>query len=95
MVLGGTVREVLQYVLSGSAPLGIVFVTDTLSLKPGSPVRQLFVFPRDSMKTPILYPVAVVSESKNRDAARRMVEFLGGTAARQAFRSAGFTVKNE
>jgi molybdate transport system substrate-binding protein len=95
LVLGGSVREVLQYVLSGSAPLGIVFITDALSLKPGSPVRQLFVFPGDATKTPILYPVAVVSASRNRETARRMVEFFQGSAARQAFRSAGFIVKNE
>jgi molybdate transport system substrate-binding protein len=95
LVLGGSVREVLQYVLSGSAPLGIVFVTDVLSLKPGSPVRQLFLFPGDATKTSILYPVAVVSASRNGETARRMVEFFQGSAARQAFRSAGFMVKNE
>jgi molybdate transport system substrate-binding protein len=90
LVLGGTVREVLQFVESGSAPLGIVFVTDARSVKPGSPVRQLFVFPPDSLKTPILYPVAVVSASKSRDAATRLVDFFQGPAALQAFRAAGF-----
>ncbi len=90
LVLGGSVREVLQYVQSGSAPLGIVFVTDVVSLKPGHPVQQLFVFPTDAANTPILYPVAVVSASRNREKAGSMVEFLQSPAARQAFRSAGF-----
>ena len=52
LVLGGNVREVLQFVESGSAPLGIVFVTDALSVKPGSPVRQLYVFPKDALEDP-------------------------------------------
>jgi len=93
LVLGGTVREVLLYVESGSAPLGVVFVTDALSLKPGSPVRQLFRFPEDTVKTPILYPVAVVRASKNLDGAQRMIEFLESEVARQAFREAGFLLK--
>jgi molybdate transport system substrate-binding protein len=90
LVLGGTVREVLQYVESGAAPLGIVFVTDALSVKPGYPVRQLFLFPGSALQTPILYPAAVVSASKNRDTAMRMIEFLQSAPAWDAFRRAGF-----
>jgi molybdate transport system substrate-binding protein len=93
LVLGGSVREVLQYVESGSAPLGIVFVTDALSAKPGSSLRQLFQFPADAVKTPIVYPLAVVSASKHRIASERMVDFLSGETALEVFRRAGFTVK--
>jgi molybdate transport system substrate-binding protein len=92
LVLGGNVREVLQFVESGSAPLGIVFVTDALSVKPGSPVRQLYIFPKDALKTLIVYPVAVVSATKNGRAASKMIEFLQGHVSREAFRAAGFIV---
>jgi molybdate transport system substrate-binding protein len=92
LVLGGNVREVLQFVESGSAPLGIVFVTDALSVRPGSSVRQLFVFPKDALKTPVVYPVAVVSATKNGQAAAKMIEFLQGRTSRGAFRAAGFIV---
>jgi len=95
LVLGGNVREVLQFVESGSAPLGIVFVTDALAVKPGSPVRQLFVFPKDALTTPILYPAAVVSATKNGQAASKMIEFLRGPISREAFRAAGFIVTPE
>jgi len=92
LALAGNVREVLQYVQNGSAPLGMVFATDALAAPAGS-VRQLFVFPQDSLETPILYPVAVVSASKNRAKAARMIEFLKGDSARNAFRAAGFILK--
>jgi molybdate transport system substrate-binding protein len=93
LVYGGTVREVLQYVESGSAPFGIVFSTDALSVRPSSPVRQIFLFPDDGRSTPILYPIAVVAASKNREKAEKLVEFLQTAAARDAFRKAGFVVK--
>jgi len=93
LALGGNVREVLQYVQNGSAPLGIVFATDVLAASPGS-VRQLFAFPEDSLANhPILYPVAVVSASKHKDIAMKLIEFLRGDAARDAFRAAGFILK--
>jgi molybdate transport system substrate-binding protein len=93
LVLGGTVREVLQYVASGSAPLGIVFATDALSVKRRDGLRELFRFPADVLDTPIAYPVAVISASRNRTAAGRMVDFLAGDTARAVFRGAGFIVK--
>lgn len=91
LVLGGNVREVLQYVQSGSAPLGIVFRTDVLAASRGS-VQQVFVFPETSTRL-ILYPVAVVSASRNQEAAARLVQFLQGDVARSAFQNAGFIQK--
>ncbi len=92
LVLGGNVREVLQYVQNGSAPLGIVFLTDALTVSPGS-IQRLFEFPDDAVGVPILYPVAVVSASKHKDKAEKLIEFFQGDAARNAFRSAGFILR--
>jgi molybdate transport system substrate-binding protein len=89
LALGGNVREVLQYVESGSAPLGIVFATDALSA--GTRVRTLFGFDRDAVRTPVLYPIAVIAASKKREAASRLIDFLQSAAAWEAFRKAGFT----
>ena len=89
---GGSVREVLQFVQSGSAPLGIVFLTDALSARPAGSVQTIYAFPNEILSTPIVYPAAVVAATKNRSAAQRLVEFLRGDAARQAFRRAGFTL---
>ena len=93
LVFGGTVREVLQYVQTGSAPLGIVFVTDALSASAGSHVRQVYTFPASALQTPILYPVAVVKASKNPGSAGKLIDFLRSAAAKDAFRAAGFVVK--
>lgn len=92
LALAGNVREVLQYVQNGSAALGIVFATDVPTDR-SSLVRQLFLFPDDAVGASILYPVAVVSASKNPDAAAMVIDFFRGTKARDAFRSAGFILK--
>jgi len=93
IVFGGTVREVLQYVQSGSAPLGIVFATDALSSGAAGHVRQVYTFPESALKTPILYPIAVVKSSKDPESARKMIDFLRSATAKDAFRRAGFVVK--
>jgi molybdate transport system substrate-binding protein len=93
LAFGGTVREVLQFVESGSVPLGIVFKTDALSLKPGSPIGVLYEFPDGSAATPIVYPIAVVAATKRRDLALKLAEFLAGPYCAEAYRKAGFLVK--
>ena len=89
-VLGGSVREVLQFVQSGSAPLGVVFATDAHA--PGSRVLTVYDFPAASLTTPIRYPIAVIAATKNPALAFRLAAFLEGARAREAFRSAGFIV---
>jgi molybdate transport system substrate-binding protein len=93
LVLGGNVRQVLQYVESGSAPLGIVFSTDANSVKKGSPVARLWDFPDSALATPVLYPVAIVSSSLHKSEAAKFIAFLQGSAARDVFGRAGFGVK--
>jgi molybdate transport system substrate-binding protein len=92
LVFGGSVREVLQYVQSGSAPLGVVFATDALAAKPGSRVHRLFDFPADALRLAIRYPVAVVAATKNPGKAGKLLAFLQGPQATDAFRKAGFIV---
>jgi molybdate transport system substrate-binding protein len=72
----------------GEAPFGIVYETDA-RIDPN--VRIVSVFPDDSHK-PIVYPVAVVKTSKNRDAAK-FVTYLSGPTAKEIFVKYGFTVK--
>jgi molybdate transport system substrate-binding protein len=93
LVLGGTVREVLQYVESGSAPMGIVFLTDAMTLKPGGRIARLYQFPESALKAPVLYPVAVMAASKAKDKASQLIAFLRGSSAKEAFVRAGFVVK--
>jgi molybdate transport system substrate-binding protein len=90
-VLGGSVREVLQFVQSGSAPLGVVFATDARAATGGA-VRSIYDFPAASLDSPIRYPVAVTAATKNGENARRLAAFLEGARAREVFRAAGFIV---
>jgi molybdate transport system substrate-binding protein len=93
LALGGNVRQVLQYVESGSAPLGIVFATDANSVKAGSPVARLYDFPESALTSPVLYPIAIVASSKNKSEAAKLIAFLQGKSAREAFAKAGFGIK--
>ncbi len=94
LVLGNNVRQVLQFVETGSAPFGIVFLTDAASVSKDSPVARLFVFPDSALKKPVLYPIAVVSASKKQRQAEKLIKFLSASeAARAAFAKTGFVVR--
>ncbi len=92
LVLGGNVREVLQYVQTASAPLGIVFLTDAMSVKPDSGVAIVYQFPA-KLSTPVIYPVGIVAASKNSDKAAAFIKFLQTAEAKAAFEKAGFVVQ--
>lgn len=92
LVLGGTVREVLQFVESGSAPYGVVFLTDAMTVKPESGVKILYQFAAN-LSSPVIYPVAVVGASKSTDKAAAFIAFLQTPAAKEAFKKAGFVVQ--
>jgi molybdate transport system substrate-binding protein len=79
------VRAALALVARGEAPLGIVYLTDARAA-PG--VRVVGAFPAAS-HAPIVYPVAVLSASRNREgeAFRR---FLISPEGKAVFRRFGF-----
>ena len=82
-----SVRAALALVSRGEAPFGIVYQTDAAA-DPG--VAIVGTFP-ESSHLPIIYPVAVLSESKSRDAAA-YVDFLRSAKAAPFFEGQGFTV---
>ena len=86
-VLAKDVRQVLTYVASGNADAGIVYATDA---KTSADVRVAAVAPENSHQ-PIVYPVAVLKDSKNTAAARSFVEFLLSSKAQAIFQKYGFS----
>lgn len=86
LALGEDVRATLAYVARGEAPLGIVYSTDA-RIEPR--VRVVATFPGNTHE-PIVYPAALVKDSK--PAAAAFLNFLQGPQARAAFERAGFTV---
>ena len=87
VVYAKDVRAVLTYVETGNADAGMVYQTDANTSKK---VRVIAVAPADS-HDPILYPAAVLRDSKNKPAARAFLEFLTGPDARAVFQKYGFT----
>ncbi len=87
VVYAKDVRAVLTYVETGNADAGMVYQTDASTSRK---VRVIAVAPADS-HDPILYPAAVLHDSKNKPAARAFLEFLAGPDARAVFQKYGFT----
>jgi molybdate transport system substrate-binding protein len=81
------VRAVLTYVETGNADAGMVYQTDANTSRK---VRVIAIAPADS-HDPILYPAAILRDSKNKPAARAFLEFLAGPDARAVFQKYGFT----
>jgi molybdate transport system substrate-binding protein len=77
LVLGSTIRQVLDYLARSEVDAGFVFATDVVA-------SRSEVVAVEDLKTrePVVYPAAVVSGSAGKGAARRFVGFLSGSEAR-------------
>lgn len=82
-----SVRAALALVSRGEAPYGIVYQTDAAA-DPG--VAIVGTFPEDS-HPPIIYPIALLAESKNTEAAAYL-DFLKSDKAAAFFEAQGFTI---
>ena len=82
-----SVRAALALVSRGEAPYGIVYQTDAAA-DPG--VAVVGTFPEDS-HPPIIYPVAILSESKSAVSAAYL-DFLKSDKAAPFFTEQGFTI---
>jgi len=87
--LGTNVTEVLSWVESGSAEVGIVYATDAAS---SDKVQVIAEAPEGSLKTPVIYPVAMVAKSKHSEEAKAFIEFLQSEEALKVFEKYGFTI---
>lgn len=85
-VYGKDVREVLTWVETANVEAGIVYSTDA---KISPKVRIAAVAPADS-HNPIVYPAAVIKDSKHPEAAKAFVIFLKGSNAKRVFEKYGF-----
>jgi molybdate transport system substrate-binding protein len=85
-VLANNVRQVLQFVESGNAQAGLVYITDA---KTTNQVKVVQTIPAD-LHDPIVYPIAVIQASKNQASSRELLQFLSGEQAKQVFVKYGF-----
>lgn len=85
-ILAQNVRQALDYVARGEVDAGIVYATDAAIMR-----DKVRVAGEIATTTPIVYPVAVVKDSRNRPLAEAFVEFLGSGAAQATFKRYGFS----
>jgi molybdate transport system substrate-binding protein len=87
LVLAKDVRQVLTYVETGEADAGIAYATDA---RESQKVRVAAVAPAAS-HAPVIYPVAVLRDSRHAAVAQSFATFLAGPQAREIFVRHGFT----
>lgn len=88
IVFAKDVRTVLNYVETKSVELGVVYKTDALTT---NDVQVLASAPTD-LHDAIVYPVGVIKDSANKEAAMKFYEYLQTQAALDIFVKYGFTV---
>lgn len=86
LIFAKNVRQVLAYVETGNVDAGIVYSTDAQISKR---VRIAAVAPANS-HDPVVYPVAVIQNSKQAVVAQDFVKFLTSDAAQMVFEAYGF-----
>ena len=86
LVYANNVRQVLTFVETGNVDAGIVYSTDA---KQSNAVR-LGATAAKNLHSPIIYPIAVLKDSKNVAAAKDFVQFLSGSQAEGVFQKYGF-----
>ena len=87
--LGGNVTEVLSWVESGSAEVGLVYSTDAAS---SSKVTVLEKVNNNLLDTPVIYPVGRVTKTKHQEEANNLITFLETKGSKETFKKSGFTI---
>jgi molybdate transport system substrate-binding protein len=80
------VRQALDYVARGEVDAGIVYATDAAIMS--GKVRVAIEIPTTR---PIVYPVAIVKDARNRALAESFVKMLGSDQAHAVFKRYGFS----
>lgn len=88
-VYGSDVRQVLSWVETGDADCGVVYATDAAV---SDRVRVVAKAPADTHK-PIIYPAAVLKDSKQPELADDFLTYVSGDAGKAVFSKFGFEVR--
>ena len=92
LIFAEDVRQVLDYIGRGEADAGIVYGSDA-QIAAGK-VRVVAVADAAS-HAPILYPIAIIKESKQQAAAQDFISFVTGAKGQTILRKYGFTGATE
>jgi molybdate transport system substrate-binding protein len=89
LVYGENISQAAEFVQSGNAQVGIVALS--LAISPAMKNGNRWEIPSDSYP-PIKQAVVLLKAAKNKDAARRFLEFVNGSQGREILQRFGFTV---
>lgn len=84
---GKDVTEVLTWVSTGNADAGVVYATDAMSSKDVTVAAEA----PEGSTSKVIYPAAVVKDSKVPDAAKAFVDYLASDEALGIFEKYGFS----
>ncbi|BAQ59893.1 molybdenum ABC transporter [Geminocystis sp. NIES-3708] len=87
-VFGNNVRETLTHVETGNADAGIIYLTDAKS----SDKVKIIAIADKKLHTPIVYPIAVIKNSKYKEVSKKYLKSLQSETARKIFQKYGFGI---
>ena len=88
LVYARSALEIMSYVESGNVDAGIVHDTNA---KQSDRVRIVAIAPAASHK-PVIYPIAILRNSRNTSAARAFIHFLSSDRAKAIFQQYGYGI---
>lgn len=88
VTFGSNVKEVTTWISEGVADCGIVYKTDAFSAN----LKVVDEAGSDLLKTPVVYPGAVLKSSQNPTVAQAFLDFLRSSEAQAILTSVGFSI---
>ncbi len=88
LIFAEDVRQVLDYVVRGEVDAGIVYATDAQAA--GQKIRVAATAAEDAHE-PILYPIAVIKDSKRKAAAQEFVDLILSAEGQKILQKYGFS----
>lgn len=85
LVMGESVRQVLDYVARGEVDAGFVYMTDAKISAPKTEIRATM-----QGHDPVVYPIALCSASKNAKAAQEFIAFVMSKDGEEILKKYGF-----
>lgn len=86
LVYAKDVRQVLTYVESGNADIGFVYSSDALTSDKVNVLAEV----EAALHTPIIYPAAIVTDSKNQAEALKFINFILSDVGQSILEKYGF-----
>jgi molybdate transport system substrate-binding protein len=89
LIIAEDVRQVLDYVVRGETDAGVVYASDARSA--GGKVRVADVR-SEGLHSPILYPIAAVADSKQKQSAREFIDLVLSAEGQSILSKYGFAL---